>query len=43
MDRVKSAINTETGEEVAIKIIDKEKLKVNELAENLKKEVSWRY
>ncbi len=36
---MKYAKNTETDEEVAIKIIDKEKIKAFDLAENLTKEV----
>ena len=36
---VKAAINSETGEEVAIKILDKEKIKQEDLGESIKKEV----
>jgi hypothetical protein len=38
---VKSAINSETGEEVAIKILDKEKIKQEDLGESIKKEISF--
>ena len=38
--RVKQATNTETGEEVAIKILDKEKIKQEDLGESIKKEVT---
>jgi len=37
---VKSAINSETNEEVAIKILDKEKIKQEDLGESIKKEVT---
>ncbi len=38
--RVKQAINNENGEEVAIKILDKEKVKQEDLGESIKKEVT---
>ena len=37
---VKHAYNAETGEEVAIKILDKEKIKQEDLGESIKKEVT---
>jgi len=37
---VKKAINTETGDAVAIKILDKEKVKQEDLGESIKKEVT---
>jgi serine/threonine protein kinase len=39
--RVKQARNQETGEEVAIKILDKEKIKQEDLGESIKKEISF--
>jgi hypothetical protein len=38
---VKQAKNQETGEEVAIKILDKEKIKQEDLGESIKKEISF--
>ena len=40
MYRVKQATNSETGEQVAIKILDKEKIKEEDLGESIKKEIS---
>lgn len=37
---VKKAVNTETGQEVAIKILDKEEVKREDLGESIKKEVT---
>jgi hypothetical protein len=39
--RVRRALNEETKEEVAIKEIDKEQVKQVDLAEHLKKEISF--
>ncbi len=38
---MKQAKNQETGEEVAIKILDKEKIKQEDLGESIKKEISF--
>ena len=38
---VKQAKNQESGEEVAIKILDKEKIKQEDLGESIKKEISF--
>lgn len=40
--RVKQATNSETGEDVAIKILDKEKIKQEDLGESIKKEISFK-
>lgn len=38
---MKQAKNQESGEEVAIKILDKEKIKQEDLGECIKKEISF--
>lgn len=38
-DRVKYAVNTETGQRVAIKILDKEKIQKQNMGAQIKKEV----
>eukprot|EP00741_Cyanophora_paradoxa_P008701 tig00001371_g8423.t1 len=39
--KVKYASNTETGERVAIKILDKEKIQKQNMGEQIKKEISF--
>lgn len=39
--RVKQAKNHDTKEDVAIKILDKEKIKQEDLGESIKKEISF--
>lgn len=41
--RVRYAMNTESGEEVALKIIEKERIKADDFGESLKKEVRVPY
>jgi serine/threonine protein kinase len=40
LDRVKYAVNTETGERVAIKVLDKEKIQKQNMGAQIKKEIS---